>query len=300
MGAGIFDRAKVEAVFVMFSTVFDMKLKSKPTIYDQIATVMPGVSERVEFKWFSESPTMKKWVGDRAMTRLRAESQAMTTQWWANGLEFDLDDLNKPELVSGFGIRIRRMAAAAGKRIDAETVAMYTGGFAGPNTTYDGQYLYDTDHTSAGNGTGAAQSNLQTGALNSANFNAALQKGMALIDGEGEPLDITFERVLTGTANQLAARTLLQAQFQAGGATNVDEKMASWLITPRITNTAWFLLSDDELRSVIVGIEMPAEFAMVDSPTSEDRFMRRSVKCGAQVKFGTTYAFWQSSIGSQG
>jgi hypothetical protein len=55
MSATMIDRAKVEAAFVVFSTVFDMKLKNTPTIYPQIATVIPGVSERVEFKWLARS-----------------------------------------------------------------------------------------------------------------------------------------------------------------------------------------------------------------------------------------------------
>jgi phage major head subunit gpT-like protein len=80
MSATMIDRAKVEAAFVVFSTVFDLKLSSTPVIYPQISTVIPGVSERIEFKWLSSIPTLKRWVGDRTLQRLRGESQTLLTE----------------------------------------------------------------------------------------------------------------------------------------------------------------------------------------------------------------------------
>jgi phage major head subunit gpT-like protein len=75
MSATMLDRSKVEAAFVAFSTVFDMKLKNTPTIYEKIATVIPGVSERIEFKWLGSIPTLKRWVGDRTFQKLRGETR---------------------------------------------------------------------------------------------------------------------------------------------------------------------------------------------------------------------------------
>lgn len=301
MSASLFDRAKLEAAFIVFSTVFDMKLKNAGVVYDQIATVIPGVSERVEFKWLSEIPIMRRWIGDRVISRFRGESIALTTEWWANGIEVDDDDMNNEAKLGMLSLRIGRLAESASRRIDAEVVGAYIAGFAGTlGATYDGQYLYDTDHTAAGNGIGTAQSNVQTGPLNSANFNGSLTKGMQFTDGEGEPISIEFKRVLAGPQNQLAARTLLSTQYVAAGASNVDEKMASWLITPRITGTHWFLLSNQEIMPVIVGIEQQPTFKAVDDPRSVDKFMRRQNLYGADFKFGWCYGFWQASVGSVG
>jgi phage major head subunit gpT-like protein len=153
MGATMIDRAKIEAAFVVFSTVFDMKLKNTPVIYPQIATVIPGVSERVEFKWLSSIPVMRKWVGDRTLQRLRGETQALTTDWWANGIEVDVDDLNNEAKLGMIAARIRSMAQACARRMDDQVVQFYINGFAGTlGVTYDNQFLYDTDHTAAGNG----------------------------------------------------------------------------------------------------------------------------------------------------
>jgi phage major head subunit gpT-like protein len=301
MSATMIDRAKIEAAFVVFSTVFDMKLKNTPVIYDQIATVIPGVSEQVQFKWLSSIPVMRKWIGDRAIQRLRGETMTLTTDWWANGLEVDVDDLNNEAKLGMIALRIRSMAQACARRMDDQVTQYYVNGFAGSlGVAYDNQFLYSGAHTAAGNGTGVAQSNLVAGPVTSANFNAGLQKMMLFVDDEGEPIGVNLKTILAGPQQQLTLRTLLKQEFQAGGATNVDAGMAGILIGPRITGTQWFGLSDEEIKSVILGIEISPQFAALDQPDSPEMFNRRNALYGSHVKFGLCYGFWQSSFGSVG
>jgi len=301
MSAAMIDRAKVEAAFVVFSTVFDMKLSNTPTIYQEIATVIMGVSERLEFKWLSSIPTLKRWIGDRTLQRLRAESQALTTEWWANGIEVDVDDLNNEAKYGMIVKRIRSMAQACARRMDDQVVSYYLQGFgASLGVTYDGQFLFDTDHTAAGNGLGVAQSNLVTGVFNSANFNIAIQKMMLLVDDEGEPIGVPLRKVLAGPLNQLNLRTVLKQEFQAGGATNPDAGFATPLISPRITGTQWFGLSDEEIQAVIMGIEVQPQFVSADRPESFEMFSRRNALYGSHTKFGLCYGMWQAATGSAG
>ncbi len=300
MSGQMLDRAKVEAAFVAFSTIFDMKLKATPTIYERVATVIPGISEKVEFKWLGSIPTFKRWVGDRTIQKLRAESQSLTPEWWANGIEVDVDDINSDSRFGMIPPRIRSMASAAARRMDAEVVGFYVNGFGSSSgLTYDGQFLFDTDHTASGSG-GTSQSNLQTGAFTSTNFNAALQKSMSFVDDQDEPIDTMMKTVMAGPTNQLALRTVLQQEFKAGGETNIDAKMAEWIITPRITGTHWFLLTEEEIKSVILGIEVSPQFAAVDAPEAYEMFMRRNALYGAHAKFGICYGPWQAGVGSTG
>lgn len=301
MAGQFIDRAKIEAAYVVFSTVFDMALQKAPSMFREVAMVMPGVSERVEFKWFGTYPNMKRWIGDRALAKLRAESKTLLTEWWANGLEVDLDDIKSDEKFGMLMSRVRMLAQAAEGRMDERVAAFYMAGFAGTlDVTYDGQFLFDTDHTAAGNGTGVSQSNLQTGVLDSANFNAALQKAQLFVDDEGEPISQSLDFLVTGPVNQLKARQLLKAEFAAGGATNIDAGMLPWKIWPRITSAMWWLQAAGELRPVIVGIEVPPQFAAVESPDSPEHFMRRTNLYGSHAKFGVTLGFWQPVVGSTG
>lgn len=301
MGATMIDRAKVEAAFVVFSTVFDMKLKNTPTVYERIATVIPGVSERVDFKWLSSVPVMRKWVGDRTLQRLRGETQTLLTDWWANGIEVDVDDLNNEAKLGMIAARIRGLAQACARRMDDQVIQYYVNGFAATlGVTYDNQFLYDVDHTAAGNGLGTAQNNLIAGGVTSANFNSGLQKGMLFVDDEGEPIGINLTTLLAGPQQQLTVRQLLKVEFQSGGATNPDAGMATPLISPRITGTHWFLLSDEEIKSVILGIEVAPQFAAADQPSAFEMFSRRNALYGSHVKFGLCYGMWQASLGSLG
>lgn len=301
MSATMIDRAKVEAAFVMFSTVFDMKLKNTPTIYQEIATVIPGVSEAVEFKFLSSIPVMRKWVGDRAIQRLRGETQRLTTDWWANGIEVDVDDLNNEAKLGMIVKRVRSMASACARRMDDQVVQYYRNGFAGTSgVTYDNQFLFDTDHTAAGNGIGVQQSNLLTGGFSSTTFNQGLQKSMLFVDDEGEPIGINITKVLAGPQNQLTLRQVLKQEFQAGGATNIDANMARPLISPRITGTDWYMLSDEEIAAVILGIEVAPQYVAVDSPQAYEMFMRRNALYGSHTKFGLCYGMWQAALGSAG
>lgn len=301
MGATMIDRAKVEAAFVVFSTVFDMKLSNTPVIYPQICTVIPGVSEKVEFKWFGSIPTLKRWIGDRALQRLRGETQTLTTEWWANGIEVDVDDLNNEAKYGMIVKRIRAMAQACARRMDAQTVAFYVDGFAGTQgVTYDNQFLFDTDHTAAGNGIGVAQSNVIVGAFASGTFNSLLERAMEIVDDEGEPIGLNVSKILAGPNNQLALRTVLKQEHKAGGEDNVDAGMATGLISPRITGNHWFGLTDEEIAAVIMGIEVQPQFVSADDPRAYEMFMRRNAMYGSHTKFGHCYGFWQAAFGSTG
>jgi phage major head subunit gpT-like protein len=299
-------RANLEAAFIAFSTVFDMKLKNAPVIYPKLALVIPGVSERLEFKWLGSIPTMKRWIGDRTIQKLRGETQALQTDWWANGIEIDVDDFKVEARLGMLAARVRSLAEAAARRIDDQVAQFYLTGTTGitNGTTYDGVQLYSNSHT-AGTGAGVqpgeAQSNLVAGGLATATFNSALQKSMQFLDDEAEPVTTEMRTILAGPANQLTIRQLFKLEYNAAGASNPDYGMADAVIAPRFgASTAWMLLTQAEIKSVVVGIEFEPQFAASDDPSSPEMFKRRTALYGAHVKFGTCYGPWQASVGSAG
>jgi phage major head subunit gpT-like protein len=190
------------------------------------------------------------------------------------------------------------MAQACARRMDDQVVQFYISGFAATlGVTYDNQFLYDTDHTAAGNGLGAQQNNLIDRRVRLANFNTGLQKAMLFVDDEGEPIGINIRRRSSpGRSSSSTLRQVLKQEFQAGGATNIDAGMASYLISPRITGTHWFMLSDEEIKSVILGIEVEPQFVAADNPRAFEMFMRRNALYGSHTKFGLCYGMWQSRL----
>lgn len=300
-GMKLLDRGKLEAAYVTYSTIFDMALAKAPAIYPQLATVLPNAGPVNQFNWLGDMPTMRKWLGNRVINRLRAEKHVLTTDWYANGIEVDFDDVNEDKL----GLvepRIADLASMGPAKMDALTVDMYNFGFAGSlGLTYDGQYLFDTDHTADGAGSGAQQSNLLVGALTSANYNAGITAMMGFVGTNGEPLQISPDTLLIGAAQQLAARQLINAMYGANGASNVDFSTIKIIVNARITSTKWFLLAlNHRIRPVLLGIEVPPMFAELNGWDQLHMFYHRTILAGAHMKVGTAYGMWQVGVGSLG
>lgn len=300
----LLNRAALEAAYVTYSTIFDMALANTAVIYPELATVMTGVGPVTEMKWLGDAPVMVEWTGNRQISKLRAESHTLRTKWYANGIEIDHDDLAEDKL----GIvrpRLETLAKMGPRKIDALVIDYLTSGFAATlGTTFDGQYLFDTDHT-ADTGEGAtSQSNLQTGALSDTNYNAAREKMMKFVGTNGEPMEIQPDSLLVGPANQLVARKLLQQQFKANGEQNIDAGTARLIINARIVGAAanyWFTLAlQAAVRAVVVGIQYPPEFAALIGFEEKDYFMNRTGFAGAHMKMGLCYGAWQSAVGSTG
>lgn len=307
-GMKLLDRPKLEAAYIVFSTIFDMALANTPVIYTEISTVMPNAGPQNQFNWLGQVPVMQKWLGPRTINRLRAEKHTLLTDWYANGIELDFDDVNEDRL----GIvqpRIAEMAEMGPRKIDAVVIDMYTHGFAASagdlGLTYDGQYLFDTDHTADGAGQGAQQSNLASGALSSGNYNAAITQMMGFVGTNAEPLEITPDTILAGPSNQLVIRQLLSAAYNAAGASNVDAGTARGIVNARINGAThknkWFLLSaKHRVRPVIVGVEVPPMFAELSGWDQLHMFMHRTLLAGSHMKVGWAYGMWQTVVGSPG
>lgn len=300
----ILDRAKLENAYVVYSTIFDMALTNTSAIFPEIATVINDAGSVNQFNWLGDVPVMQEWVGMRTINKLRAERHTLTTKWYANGIEMDIEDLSEDKL----GLvrpRIEQLAKMGPKKIDALTIDYYLNGFNGTlGLAYDGQFLFDTDHTADGSGIGATQSNVVTGAFSSTTYNQALTAMMGFKSTNGEPLEIVPETILAGPSNQLAIRQLLKAEFLANGASNVDAGTSRAIINARITgaNAAkWFLLAADYgVRPVIVGIEVSPEFAQLVGWDQYHQFMHRAQYFGAHMKVGLCYGLWQTAIGGTG
>lgn len=305
MGAlKLLDRSKLESAYITYSTIFDMALQNTSAIYPEVTTVIPDAGPTNQFNWLGDVPVMQAWVGPRIINRLRAEKHTLTTGWFANGIELDFDDIGEDKL----GIvrpRIEMLAEMGPKKIDAVSIDFYTNGFTGAlGLCYDGQFLFDTDHTADGAGTTAQQDNTQTGVFGPATYNLAIQKMMAFKGTNGEPLEIVPDTLLAGPSQQLIMRTLLSAAFQNGGATNVDAGTARGIVNARITGAhalKWFLLAlKYRVRAVIVGVEVPPMFAELSGWDQFHMFMHRTMLAGAHMKVGWAYGLWQTAVGGVG
>lgn len=309
MNSQILDRARLDAAYVTFSTLFDMQLARTPTDFQDICTVMPVASTVTEFKWLGDVPKMKEWIGQRALNKLRAETHQIRTKNWANGIEVERDDLDDDKL----GLirpRIEQLAQEGMWHIedlvfDIINDALSSGAGGGTLALcYDGQPLFDTDHTASGSG-GTSQSNFEDGAFDETNYQDAWAKMMNFVDEKGNKLRIMPDTLVVGVANRTVARKLIQQQTKASGEQNIEAGTSRLIVSPRMsgpaTSTNWFLASTAQaVRALIVLIRQAPRFAAADSMSGDEAFMTGNFKYGADARHGVGLGLWQTVVGGDG
>ena len=299
VGSNIAEQQKLAAAYIGFSTLFNQALARFQPAFARLATVVITSQTREEYKWLGTVPTMKRWQGDRPLKKLRGESHAIENEDWANGIEVSRNDLREDRL----GIispKIAELAEQAMFRLDAEVIDFYINGFtAARGTTYDGQSLFDIDHTAAGNGLGTSQQNFNNVALSESNFDAAWAAMMKFTDEEGEPHDLAPDLLLCGPDNRSVARKIVKQRTQATGEDNMNFETVDLMVHPRITDSKWFLIrTQSAVRPVILQIQQQPMFAALDQMTDLNGFMRKTFLYGADASFGTGYGRWQVAYGA--
>lgn len=302
MNSQILDRAKLDAAYVTFSTLFDMQLARTPTVFQDICTVIPVSSTVIEFKWLGDVPKMKEWIGQRAINKLRAETHQISTKNWANGIEVERDDLDDDKL----GLirpRIEQLAAEGMWSIEDLVMDLLADALPGTGTEalcYDGQPLIDTDHTASGSG-GTAQSNFVDGVFNEAAYQSAWEAMMKFTDTAGAVMRIMPDTLITGVGNRTTARKLIQQETKANGEQNIEAGTSRLIVHPRMGNTHWALMSTAQaVRSLIVLIRQAPQFAAADSMSGDDAFMSGVFKYGADARHGVGLGLWQTIVGGDG
>lgn len=302
MGGKLLDRAKLDAAYITFSTLFDMQLTRTPVLFQEIATVIPVATTEVQFKWLGDVPTMTKWLSQRAINKLRAETHRITTENWANGIEVSKDEI-ADDALSLVQPRISDLADQGLYAMEDLVFDFLNGGIQSTTlgSCYDGEALLDTDHTADGGGTGASQSNFEDGALAEGTYQNAWKKMMDFVDTKGQSIRVIPDTLLVGTANRTVARKLIVQETKANGEQNIEAGSARLLVHPRVTGTNWFLMATRQaVRALILLVRQAPQFASVATMDDYNAFMNGNFLYGADARFGAGYGLWQTIVGGDG
>lgn len=179
-------------------------------------------------------------------------------------------------------------------------------------TTYDGQFLFDTDHAS-GSGT---WSNLQSGALSEPNFDAAYSKLLGIPTPEGDSLYERFDgeidvKLVVGPENKSTADDLVKATID-GGEVNprANRATVSVLSDLRAGGTFdafknfWFLMAmvpaDPELSPLTLKENGNPELLILNDPRDEEAFERDMYRIKVRHDYGLGYRAPWTIVGSTG
>ncbi len=312
-GGRSLDSHKIEAAYVGFHKTFNDRLQKAESVFSRIATVVQTTELVDRQVWLGSTPKMRRWVGDKVLHKLRAESHPIVTYPHEASLEVPKHDILNDKL-GLWQSKINDMVDAYSWALDELVVGMLAAGVDGTDlgASYDGQNLIDTDHTALSIG-GTSQSNFVDGALDADAYAEAWEKFRGIKDENGVPVNVAGRRMtlIVGPANAVAAREILNQDFGTNGVRNLDQGTADLIITPwlgagtlniggtsvTVLGTEWFLIPEGS-AAILVHLKRAPEFLAVE--TGEFAFRTGKYLYGVEAEFGAAYGLWQEIVGGDG
>jgi phage major head subunit gpT-like protein len=303
----IVNRDNLSVIFINLKTIFNNAFAAAPGVWEQIAMKVPSTGSQNDYKWLSNFPRMRKWIGEKTVKALSAFSYTIVNDDWEATVEVDRNDVEDDNL--GIYGPQAQMAGESAKQLPDEIImALVNGGFA--NACFDKQYFFDVDHVQGdANGVPQSVSNKGTKALSTATlalaqasygaYRTAMKK---FKDDEGRPLNISPNVLLVPPALEDTANALMTVDRLEDGKPNPYKGTATVLCDARLTSdTAWFLLDTTKPVKPFIYQERKAPvFVQQTDPQAEDVYNRKKFKFGAEARAAGGYGFWQLAFGSDG
>jgi phage major head subunit gpT-like protein len=165
---------------------------------------------------------------------------------------------------------------------------------------YDGKTMYATDHP---NGDQADWSNRGTSALDQSAYESARSQMMSLVNQEARPLRIVPDLLIVSPDLEATARTILRADKQANGATNIWKESADILVVPELASnpTYWFLVETNKAaKAFIFQTRKEPDFVGLDNMNDENVFMSKEYIYGVDYRGNAGYGLPHLIFGSTG
>lgn len=296
---------------------FYARLEADPAsaLLNQIAWFNRSTDQEIEtYKWLGQVPRMREWLGGRQAKGFNDFSHVIKNRPYEASLGINLPDFERDK-TSQVLTRIGELADAANIHQWSLIADLMQKGES--QACYDGQFMYDTDHSEGDSGT---QSNDITAPavaptaptvieMSDAIFKA-ITNIMNVKDDRGEPMN-EFARRFT----LMVAPSLFDRAITAVTATNLDAGKTNPLfklqdagytisvhVTPRLsmgapnwTNRFAVFRTDAEMKPFILQIEKPLA-TVVLGPESEYAKVNNELLFSVDGRWGAGYGLWQYSV----
>ena len=296
------NKDNLTAVFITLMTTFNKAFDAAPSLWEKTTMRVPSGSSQSDYSWLSRFPKMRKWIGDKVIKKLEAFKYTIVNDDWEATVEVDRNDIEDDSI--GIYAPQAQEAGWSAKQLPDEIDAdLKNNAFA--NNCYDGQYFYDTDHEVAGasvGNKGTAALSAATQAAASGSYGAARQAVMEFTDDEGRPLGLIPDLLEVPPALEATGKLLLENDKLADDTPNPYKGTATLLVNPRLTSsTAWFLhVTSRPLKPFVFQERKAPVFVQQTTPDSDNVFMRKKFRFGAEARAAGGYGLWQMSYGSTG
>ena len=157
-------------------------------------------------------------------------------------------------------------------------------------TLNDGNYFFS-----------AAHGNLQSGALNASNLQAALDKIAAQTDAEGGPLAFQGRVLVVGPQNMSAAKALIDTETLSG-TSNIYYEALDLVVSPFITDTSWYVLDNTQgIYPILMVMRTEPNKIVARNDTNSDKAFDKDIfSWGTRGRFCAAYHNYKLIVGSTG
>jgi len=298
----IVNKANLTAVFISLKTTFNKAFDAAPSIWEKTTMKVPSGSGQNDYAWLSRFPKMIKWLGSKTIKALKAHGYTVVNDDYEATVEVDRNDIDDDNI--GIYAPMAQEAGYSSKQLPDEIDAELKNN-AFDNLCFDGQYFYDDDHPVAG----ASVSNLGTVALSAAtnvlaaaSYGAARLAIMSFKDDEGRALGLIPDVLEVGPALEATGKILCSNPKLLDDTPNPWHGTAVLLVNPRITSTTQWMLhvASRPLKPFIYQERKAPVFVQQTAPETDNVFMNKKFRFGAEARVAGGYGLWQLSYGSKG
>ncbi|MGK3122908.1 Mu-like prophage major head subunit gpT family protein [Candidatus Pantoea formicae] len=296
------NKQNLRTVFIGLKSTFQNAFNQTPTDWQQVAMVVPSSTKEENYAWLSRFPKMREWLGEKVVKQLEGHSYTIRNKDWEATIEVDRNDLEDDTML-GYAQQAQGAGQSAAE-LPADIIGrLLSSGFT--SLCYDGQYFFDTDHP-VGTGT---QSNKTTKALAvtslaaaQASYGAARSAMRGFKDNEGENLRIQPGLLVVPPALEDAANYLMTADRFPDNTPNTYKGTAKVLVWPGLaTDTEWYLFDVTKpVKPLVYQERKKPVFVEQTNMDSDEVFLNKKFKFGAEARSNGGYGFWQMAFGSTG
>jgi phage major head subunit gpT-like protein len=298
----LINKQALDLIFKNLKTTYNKAFETTETNWDKVAMLVPSSGSENNYNWLENFPRMRKWIGDKAVKSLKGHGYTVVNDDWEATIEVDRNHIEDDNL--GIYAPQAQMAGWSAKQLPDEIVSDLLNE-AFESRCYDGQYFFDTDHP-VGKGVvsnkGTMVLSISTLAAAQASYGAARTALRKMKDDEGRPLNINPTVLEVPPALEDIANALMKNDRLEDGKPNPYKGTAEVVVNARLTSdTAWFLLDTTKpVKPLVYQERKKPVFVQQTTMDSDNVFMRKKFRYGAEARAAGGYAFWQMAFGSTG
>lgn len=277
----------------------------------QLGMKFTSDQESETYKWLGMTPAMREWIGGRQAKSFRDDGITITNKKFEATLEVPVDWVRRDK-TGQIMVRVDEMATRAVTHWQSLLSTLIIN--AESATCYDGQYFFDTDHSTGDSGSQSNDITVDISAMPATVHGTAtapspeevramvlggVEKILGFKDDRGEPMnELAREFVVMVPTTYFSAAAAALSNPIVGGDTNVMTNLDGFrftpVVNPRLTWTDKLAVfrADGTVKPFILQDEYDVKVGAV-AEGSELEFNENVWRFGIDASRNVGYGYWQ-------